>query len=260
MIDGRIQYPAGPNIIPMPLPGGMPDFVNFTWREYGQRMGVWRVMKVMDKHGLRASATLSSELFQKCPEIITEAKKRDWEFVAHGDIESHLLVNYVGQPQKERVMIRRTVKGFEKSTGSRPLGWLSPSISPTANTLGILADEGFRYFCDYINDDQPYMIKVGKRSLVSIPYSPEMNDYLLFMRQSLGAEGVFNTVKECFDVLYDEGKESSMIMNLGLHPHVIGQPHRIRTLDRILDYICGKPDVWFPKRIEIADWYRNNCT
>ncbi|MDG6905243.1 MAG: polysaccharide deacetylase family protein [Nitrososphaerota archaeon] len=256
LIDGNIPYPAGPNIIPLPIPRGMPDFVNYTWREYGQRVGVWRVINTLDKYGLRASATLSSELGKKCPEIISETKKRGWEFIAHSDIESNIPINFADDIEAERSMIRRTVKGLEETTGTRPLGWLSPSISPTVNTPGILVDEGFKFFCDFINDDQPYAIKSRGRTLISIPYSSEMNDYLLFMRQSLGADGVFDAVKEYFDVLYEEGGKSGMIMNLGLHPHVIGQPHRIRTLDRILEYIVSKaPNVWFPRRIEIANWY-----
>lgn len=260
LIEGRIQYPAGPNIIPMPIPQGVPDFVNYTWREYGQRVGIWRIMDVLDKHGVRASATLNSDLVKKCPEIISEAKKRDWEFLAHSDVEGHMLINHANEPEAERELIRKTARGYEEAVGSRPLGWLSPAVAPTFNTLGILADEGFRFFCDFINDDQPYPLRAKGKMLVSIPYSVEINDYMLFIRQSLGREGVFSTVKEFFDVLYDEGSKSAKIMNIGLHPHVIGQPHRIGTLNRMIEYMKGKPNVWFPKRIEIADWYEKNYT
>ena len=254
---GKLAYPGGPNILPLPLPQGVPDLINHTWREYGHRVGIWRIMKVLDKYGVRAAATLNTGLGKKYPIIVEEGRKRGWEFTAHSSIENDLLVNFANKPKEEEKYIRRTLKEYKEVVGKKARGWLSPSISPTINTLDILTREGVDYFCDFANDDEPYTINVGSKTIVSIPYTPELNDYPLFLRQYHTRDEVFGIFKEAFDTLYEEGKESGKIMNIGLHPHVIGQPHRIGTLDKTLAYMKKFKGVMFGTRTEICDWYQS---
>ena len=110
-----------------------------------------------------------------------ELKKRDWELVAHSRVENDLLVNFTGDREAERDYIRATLSEYEEVVGKKAKGWLSPSVSPTMNTLGILVEEGMEFFCDFVNDDQPYPIQVGDRQILSIPYTTEINDYPLFI-------------------------------------------------------------------------------
>lgn len=253
---GKLAYPGGPNVLPIPLPEGVPDLVNHTWREYGHRVGIWRILEVFDRHKIRATATINTQIGQRLPRILAELKKRKWELVAHSRVENDLLVNFANDPQAERAYIRATLAEYQEVVGRRAKGWLSPSVSPTLNTLEILADEGIEFFCDFVNDDQPYPIQVGARTLLSIPYSTEINDYPLFMRHFHSPEVVYQIFKAQFDTLYKEGQKNGRMMNIGLHPHVIGQPYRIGVLDRILAYMKRRGKVWFASREEIAQWYR----
>ncbi len=208
--EGKLAYPGGPNILPLPLPEGVPDMINHTWREYGLRVGIWRIMKVFDKHGIRAAATLNTNLGKRYPIIVKEGKKREWEFTAHSSIENDLLVNFSKDPKSEKRYIKETLKEYKDVVGARARGWLSPSISPTINTPGILAEEGIEYFCDFANDDEPYPIKTGSGTLISIPYTPELNDYPLFLRQFHSREEVFGIIREAFDTC-SVSKESGQI-------------------------------------------------
>ena len=253
---GKLAYPGGPNVLPIPLPEGIPDLVNHTWREYGHRVGIWRILEVFDRHKVRPTATLNTQIGKRLPRILEALKQRGCELVAHSRVENDLLVNFAHDRKAERTYIRATLAEYEEVVGRKAKGWLSPSVSPTLNTLGILAREGIDFFCDFVNDDQPYPIQVGNRTILSIPYSTEINDYPLFMRHFHSPDVVFEILKAQFDTLYAEGKQHGRIMNLGLHPHVIGQPYRIRTLDRILTYMKRRTNVWFASREEIAVWYR----
>ena len=256
--EGKLSYPGGPNLLPIPLPEGVPDMVNHTWREYGHRVGIWRILEVFDQREIRSTATINTSLGKRLPRILDELKKREWELVAHSRVENDLLVNFTGDLEAEKDYIRATLDEYEEVVGKRAKGWLSPSVSPTLNTLDILVEEGVEFFCDFVNDDQPYPIQVGDRQILSIPYTTEINDYPLFMRHFHSPDTVFQIVKEQFDTLYREGEHSGRIMNMGFHPHVIGQPYRISTLDRILTYMQSREKVWFATREEIADWYREH--
>jgi hypothetical protein len=138
-------------------------------------------------------------------------------------------------------------------------GWLSSSLRSTPKTIDLIAEEGLTFFCDLLNDDQPYLVKTRSgKDIVSIPYTSEVNDFTVFLRQGKDVEGAFAVFKEQFDWLYEESRKSGRHMNIGLHPHVIGQPFRIRALKEFLKYLNQFKDIWFPTREELADWYLEN--
>lgn len=253
---GKLNYPGGPNVLPIPLPEDVPDLINHTWREYGHRVGIWRIIEAFDRYKVTATATLNTQVGKRFPRILSELKKRNWELVAHSQIENDLLVNFSKDPAAERRYIKATLAEYEEVVGRKAKGWLSPSVSPTLNTLGILAEEGIEFFCDFVNDDQPYPIQVGNRTILSIPYTVEVNDYPLFMRHFHSPEAVYQILEAQFETLYDEGRENGRMMMIGLHPHVIGQPYRIGTLHKILAHMKSREKVWFTSREQIADWYR----
>ncbi|MBE9607012.1 polysaccharide deacetylase [Acetobacteraceae bacterium H6797] len=252
-------YPGGPSIITDMLPGNVYDNPNWTWREYGQRVGVWRMYETFEKAGVPTSCTMNAKMGLERREVVQHAVDRGWEIVAHNYVQTDLLSNYQFDIEGERRVIRETLEVYEKVVGRKARGWLSCSLRSTPNTADILAEEGLSFLTDLLNDDQPYLIRTESgKPLVSIPYTSEVNDFTVFLRQGKDVDGAFRVFKEQFDELYREGASSGRLMNIGLHPHVIGQPFRIRALREFIDYAKGFPDVWWATREEIADYYLAN--
>lgn len=251
-------YPGGPASIPFPLPGNVPDYVNWTWREYGQRVGVWRVLDALDKAGVPASCTVNGIFAQERRRIVDAIVERGWELVPHNWAQNDILTDYAHEPEKERAVIRRVLDVYEEVVGKPAKGWLSSSLRPTALTPDILTENGMLFHCDFLNDDQPYLIHTDNGPLVCVPYSNDINDFNMFARGGMTLDQGLATLREQFDQLYQEGADSMRLMNFGLHPHVIGQPYRIRALGEFLAYAKSHDGVWFPTREEIATWYLEN--
>jgi peptidoglycan/xylan/chitin deacetylase (PgdA/CDA1 family) len=252
-------YPGGPSIITDVLPGNVYDNPNWTWREYGQRVGVWRMFDIFQKAGVPTSCTLNAKMGLKRREVVQVAIDEGWELVAHNYVQTDLLTNYQFDEAGERDVIRETLRVYEDIVGKKAKGWLSCSLRSTPNTPDLIAEEGLIFITDYLNDDQPYMMRTKSgKPLVSIPYTSEVNDFTVFLRQGKDVEGALAVFVEQLNELYREGEESGRLMNVGLHPHVIGQPFRIRALREFVDYAKSLPGVWFATREEIADWYLQN--
>ena len=252
----------GPSIVQVPIPPGQPNYANYTWREYGHRVGVFRLINVLAKYKVFSSCSLNAAVGEKFPVTIREGKKNNWEFLAHSYRQNELLTYYANDPEAETELINRTLRKFEEVVGTRAKGWLSPSLSPTRNTLKILAKAGIEFFCDYANDDQPYILNVQEdggdeiRRVVSIPYSLSLNDYSLFVKDGYTSAEFSQAIIDAFDVMCEEQDGGGRILNIGLHPHISGQPHLIKGIDNALKYICSeRGGVWFPRREQIADWF-----
>ena len=242
----------GPTVVQVPVPSGHPNYANYTWREYGHRVGVFRLIELFSKHGVFSSASLNAAVGEKFPATIREAKRRGWEFVAHSYQQNEVLTYYANDPKGEEALIEKTLRKFQEVVGEKARGWLSPSLSPTANTLRILAAKGIDIFCDYCNDDQPYLLKVEGKRIVCIPYTLTLNDYSLCVRDGYTSREFSQAIKDAFDTLYKEG---GRILNIGLHPHISGQPFRLVGLNDALTHMLRRAKVWFPRRSEVADWY-----
>jgi allantoinase len=237
---------------------GTPMVRHWAQRDYGNRVGVFRLMDVLQKHGIRSTVALNSAVCDHHPEIIDDAMKLGWEFMGHNRTNTERL-NEVPLDQ-ERGLIKATLDRIAQATGKRPAGWLGSGLQETWNTLDHLADEGCLYVADWVNDDQPYFMNVGTRKLVSVPYSYELNDVSAITRAK-GTPGEFERmIRDQFDVLYAEGASSGRVMAICLHPFVMGQPHRIGALDRALAYIDGFDGVWKTTGEEIARHYLANAS
>jgi peptidoglycan/xylan/chitin deacetylase (PgdA/CDA1 family) len=251
-------YPGGPGIVGGDLPGNVYDNPNFTWREYGQRIGVWRLFDIFDAEGVASSCTLNAKAALERKPIIDAALARGWEIIPHNYVQDELLTDYMFDEKAERDVIRRTLDVYEEVCGRKAKGWLSSSLRCTLNTIDILAEEGLIFTTDLLNDDQPYLIKTRSgRPMVSVSYTSEVNDFS-FLRQGLTVETGLMMFKEQFDWLYAESATSGRFMNIGLHPHVIGQPYRIRAVRDFIRYAKQFDGVWFATREEIAEWYLQN--
>ncbi len=231
----------------------VPDVRNYAQRDYGNRIGIWRIMEVLDKHEIRATVALNSAVCQQHPQIITEANKLSWEFMGHGITNSSSLANLA--EDKERETIRSVIDTITASTGKKPEGWLGPGLIETFNTPDILAEEGIKYVADWPCDDQPFEMRVKKGRLFSIPYSVGINDMPAYITEHRSAQEFYEMIKDHFDVLYREGATSGRVMAIALHPFLTGVPYRIRWLDKAIHYIKGHEKVWFATGSEIIDWW-----
>jgi len=157
-------------------------------------------------------------------------------------------------PEQERPAIKEVFDTIGKASGKRPRGWLGSGLAETWDTLDNLIAEGCEYICDWVNDDQPYLMDVGGKRLVSVPYTWEANDVLI-KSDKISTDEFELIMRRQFDVLYREGAESGRVMCIALHPFIIGVPHRIDALDRTLAYITSQPDVWVTTASEIMDHY-----
>ena len=227
-----------------------PDIRNYSRRDYGNRVGVWRIMDVLAKHGVRGTVALNGEVGRYYPRIMEEAVRLKWELMGHG-LTNSVLLNGLSK-EKEAATIAET-RAIIEQWGQTMRGWLGPGLSETWNTLEFLRGHGVDYVCDWVNDDLPYRMNNG---LYSIPYSIELNDMPLFNMPSIGIDEFYRRICETFDVLYEEGERNGRVMAIALHPFLIGAPHRIRTLDRALSYIGSHGSVWFATGSEIIDAYR----
>lgn len=252
-------YAGGPAILPNVLPGNVPDYPNFTWREYGQRVGIWRLYELFDELGVQASCTTNAVTFERRHAMVQACLDRGWELLAHNYEQGELLTNFAHDPDAEREIIRRTIDLYETHVGRKPRGWLSSSLRGTLATPTILRENGFEFYCDIMNDDQPYLIDTDAGALVSVPYSNEINDFTIITRRGHTTDEYRDILIEELDVLHSEGKHSGRIMNVGIHPHVSGRAYRIRALREFIEHAKAKSNVWWPTREELATWYRANA-
>ena len=231
----------------------VPDPLNHGWRDYGPRVGVWRLSEIFAKHGITPSAITNTEVFDHYPEIIEHGKERGWAFVGHGRSNSEWHVGMDREQERER--LSEIVRRFETSVGRTPRGWLGPALTATAQTVELLAELGFDYTLDWANDDQPYAMNVEKGRLLSVPYSSEVNDIPAFVLHHQTGEQFAQSIVDQFDVLYAEGADSARVMGVGVHPFLVGQPFRAKHFAEALAHIAGHEDVWLATSDEIAEWY-----
>jgi len=233
--------------------GKIPDVPSHCVRDYGARIGVWRIVEVLQHYGIRGTVALNSEVCDAYPEIIKETMRLDWEFMGHNQSNTRRLNECPAE--EERGLIHDTLARIEKATGKRPAGWLSSGLQETWNTLEYLVEGGCRYVADWVNDDQPYLMNINGKQLVSIPYSFEINDIYGFVEKHRTAGEFDDMIRRQFNVLYREGASSGRVMAIAIHPYIIGMPHRIDALSSALEYICSHAGVWLATGAEIVDHY-----
>lgn len=250
----NIEFFALDEQVPAAAGGGghVPDIPSWTVRDYGNRVGVFRLMEVMDRYNARGTVALNSELCAEHPEIIEESLKRRWEFMGHNESNTRRL-NAV-PPEEEGGVIQRTVETIAKATGTPVRGWLSSGLNETWNSLDHFVHNGLDYVADWANDDQPYPMTLDDgRTIMSIPYTFELNDKPAFEKKNRTAEEFDTMIRRQFDVLYREGDKRARVMAIALHPYITGVPHRIGALDSALEYVCGHDEVWLTTGAEIAE-------
>jgi allantoinase len=251
----RPYYAGGPPILPDVLPGRVPDFPNYSWREYGQRVGIWRLIELFDQLGVKASCTANAVTFERRRAMTDAVLARGWELLAHNWEQGELLTDFAADPAREREVVTRTLAAYEAAVGRKAMGWLSSSLRGTTQTPAILAEAGCLFWCDIMNDDQPYLIHTPAGPIVSVPYSNEINDFTLLTRRGHTTDEFRDILIEELDVLHAEGATQPRLMNVGLHPHVSGRAYRIRALREFIEHARSLEGVWWPTREEVARCY-----
>ena len=233
-----------------------PDVQQYSYRDYGNRVGFWRMLEPLDKHGIRCCVSLNLAVLEHFPEIAEAMMERDYDFMSHGIYNTRYL--YTHTEDQEREFYRDCIDTLKRHTGKQLKGMLGPAISGSVSTPDLMAEAGLIYHTDWFHDDQPTPIKVNAGKLVSVPYSIELNDSSVLRDNHYGADYFADICKAQFDQLYAEGAESGRVMCIALHPFLIGQPHRIKYLDDVLGYIMSHDGVWQTTADEIADYYIAN--
>ena len=234
----------------------VPDPLNYGWREYGTRVGIWRLIDLFDKYNLRPSVLLNSDVCEYFPDIIKAGRDRSWAWLAHGKSNSILESNL--DHDQELSYLSEVVDTINRRTGKPPKGWLGPGLSESKDTLDILCDLGINYTCDWCSDDQPYPMK-SKGKMISIPYSVELNDVTMFVAKNRTGQEFYQVAKDQFDNLLEESEKNATVMCIALHPYIIGQPYLLKYLDMVLQYVSNHSDVvWTTTSDDIADWYYKN--
>jgi allantoinase len=261
--NARVAFWVVPNIEFYELdPGGsgtgwprpVPDVLNYSLRDYGNRVGVWRIMDAMDKFGVRGSVSLNAAVCDRLPEIVDACVERSWELMSHG-IYNTQSIHGMDEAQVD-ALIADSVRTISKHAGRPVRGFLAPAVSSTETYFDLLPKHGITYSIDLVQDDRPVpIITRDNARLISVPYSSEINDVRIMGFRNYSAEDYASMVKSCFDQLYEEGGESGTVLCVPLHPYVVGQPHRIGALLDILRHVTSRQDVWLATGEEIADRY-----
>lgn len=233
--------------------GLVPDPLNYGWRDYGPRVGIWRMMDSFDRLGIRPSVLLNSDVCSRYPQIIAAGNQRGWCWLAHG--RNNSTVHAPLARDDEKALLTDMADVIEQATGRRARGWMGPALNASFNTPELLADLGVDYILDWCADDQPWPMKVPNGRMVGVPYNIEINDITMFVGHSYTGPEFEQTVRDAFDRLYAESATSGRVMAIAVHPFVLGQPFRIKYLEQAIEYVLGHGDVWLPTTDEIADHY-----
>ncbi len=233
-----------------------PDVSGYSYRDYGNRAGFWRMFEAMEKHRIRGSVSLNVAVCQHHPEIIEACSKAGWEFYSHGTYNTRYLMNM--DEAQERAVIQDSIDTIRDHTGQKLDGWLAPALTYTDRTMDLVAEMGLSYVCDLFHDDQPTPLKVKQGKLISLPYSLEMNDVIAYNVNLVAPRQYGEIIRRQFDQLYEEGKHSGTVMCIPLHPYLVGWPYRIKAFEEALAYIAGHDKVWFATGREIARHFIDN--
>jgi allantoinase len=228
----------------------VPDPLNYGWRDYGPRVGIWRLLEIFSDTGIPPTAIVNSDVCSFYPDIITEGRKQGWCWVGHGANNSTWQAGM--EPDVEREYLRKVTEELEQATGTRPIGWLGPALTASPITYELLAELGYRYALDWSIDDEPVDLEVDAGPMCAVPYPVELNDLPFFAIQGQSAADFADALIDQFEQLYEESTERPRVMAFGVHPFLSGQPFRARHLHRALAHMTRYEDAWFTTSDEVA--------
>ncbi len=238
--------------------GPFPDVAAWSHREYGNRVGIFRVLKVLEKHGITATVAMDALTAEHYPFLVRHCLARGCEIIGHGVSVNRMITSGMSEDE-EFEYIRASLATLTRATGSAPRGWLGPEYGESARTPRLLAAAGIRYVCDWANDEQPFPLKVPHGELYALPVTLPLDDINALWERRMDIDRYGCMITETFETLYREGAHNGRLLVLNLHPFLIGQPFRIGCLDAALGRIVRRPDVWTATGSEIIETHARNC-
>lgn len=232
---------------------GKKDLITLSMMEYAGNAGIWRLLDIVEKHGIKVNGVFSGMSVERFPEAVWAFHKRGDDIMAHSyaqDIRSWML-----DEEAERENIRKCVRLIESVTGERPMSWISPGAQPSPNTVRLLAEEGFITYCDFAGDDIPRIDVIDGKKIVANPFDYAINDLGLFVKKGASPQVFVDTFKKTFDWMYEEGARQPGVMTVAAHGLIFGHPYGAWALDEAIGYAKGFSKVWFASRTDIAKYW-----
>jgi len=230
---------------------------SWLWREYGNRVGAWRLAQLFDEIAMPVGLIVNAENYEHCPELVARYRDRGDEMVGHG------VSNGTERPidmaeTAEREMVREVTRRMTVADGVRPAGWLSPYLTPSAVTTDLLVELGYEYVLDWgICDEQPFWVKAGRKEILAIPYPIELNDQPAIVGRRHTASEYADMLVDQFDEMLRRSEDAPLVFGISLHSFIVGQPFRIVHLRRALRHmLLQRERIWLTVPREIARYYR----
>jgi peptidoglycan/xylan/chitin deacetylase (PgdA/CDA1 family) len=225
---------------------------NYAWRDYGNRVGIWRLFDLLDELKLPAGHCANSLLYDYAPQITDAIRRRGDEVIAHGRTNAENL-RALWQRDEER-LLREVTETLARHEGRAPKGWFGPGAYETAHTPDLLQELGYRYLMDWPMDDQPVWLRTRAGRILCVPYPIETDDAQGIIHRRWSAATFADAVVDQFDEMLAQSERHALVMNVSVHPYVFGQPFRLRRLRRALEHCIGHASVWYCRPGDIADF------
>jgi len=228
----------------------LPDHPNWSWHEYGMRVGFWRLQKMMLKLGISPTVTLNARVCETYPMVVKACTDNGWELNAHGydQVPMHKL-------DDQRAAIMKSMDVIEKFCGKRPRGWFGPGLTQTFDTLDYLSEAGVEYIGDWVLDDEPVTLQTTHKPVVALPYNFEIHDIVMMALQHLPSDQWHSRALDHFRTLYEESAERPKVMAMACHPYLSGVPHRIGHVERTFAELLAHDGVVAWDGAKIRNWY-----
>lgn len=236
-------------------PRSFPDYPRLTHREYGHRVGIFRILKVLQELGIKPTIALDALTAEHYPYLVRYCLEQGSEIIGHGISVSRMITSFLSA-EEEWNYIQTAIETLKQTTGMAPRGWLSPEYGESACTPQLLAKAGLHYICDWTNDEQPYPMNAPSGRLFALPLMLELDDIHALWDRQVPIDRYAALIKESFERLYIDGAYNGRVLALHLHPWLTGQPFRINYLQEALGYITRRQGVWTATGSEIIDWYQ----
>ncbi|MCW2919414.1 MAG: polysaccharide deacetylase family protein [Actinomycetia bacterium] len=228
----------------------VPDVPNFSWAEYGMRLGLPRLVELISRYGLAISVNLNAGVISAYPQAAEMLLDTGWEFVGHG-VDQQALTD----APDERAVIRQALDDLTSFSGRPVRGWLGPGLQETIHTPDVLAECGVDYLCDWVLDDVPVWLRATPKPLVAVPYSLDLNDSVIYAVERQSSPELYRRVVDTLRSYDEEGAGHPMVLSLPIHPHLVGVRHRLPYFRDTLNLLQQREDTVFLTGSEICDWF-----
>lgn len=253
-------FPITPSDTPFRAPGHMqtpyPDYRHYTAREYGTRVGFYRLLDAFAKAGVKVSVATNAAIAQRYPSIVADILAGGHEIIAHSTDMNGTIAT--GLPEtEERALILEARDALAAATGAAPRGWQSIARSQSWNTPRLLVEAGFDYMCDWVNDDLPYVATTSAGPIISLPFNHELSDRQMIAVQQQSMDSMAQQIGDAFDWLAAEAARfGGRILPLTLTPYITGLPYRMDSFEALLGRLAARPEGWFATAGQIVDCWR----